>query len=330
MKKIFKNILDFIFPIECVGCGEELHTPSGQDAGDRHTPNLSQEGKQWLCDYCFSKIEFNKKQICPLCGREMETGYSCVCTVQMVSSIKYQVSSYVDVYVTFVDLKKNPQVAKLIYKLKYNFVEDAAKDLARIGMEFLKRNWKLDPSDERGARIRNLLFNENVLFVPVPLHRKRLLWRGFNQSEAILREMGREGEQKLEIRNWKLEIRNDLLIRKKNTFFQGKSKMAEAGRRENMRGAFEARRYGAISNFNPASSAGQISKQFLISNFQFLKRMRVKCDNNSELKDWLFLKNKTIVLFDDVITTGATMEECARVLKMAGASRVIAMAVGKG
>ncbi len=39
---------------------------------------------------------------------------------------------------------------------------------------------------------------------------------------------------------------------------------------------------------------------------------------------------KTVILVDDVITTGATVGECAKVLKLAGAKRVWAVAVAKG
>jgi len=39
---------------------------------------------------------------------------------------------------------------------------------------------------------------------------------------------------------------------------------------------------------------------------------------------------KTIILVDDVITTGATVAECAKVLKLVGAKRVWAVAVAKG
>ena len=34
------------------------------------------------------------------------------------------------------------------------------------------------------------------------------------------------------------------------------------------------------------------------------------------------IRGKRVVLIDDVLTTGATVEECARVLKRAGAARI--------
>jgi len=56
-------------------------------------------------------------------------------------------------------------------------------------------------------------------------------------------------------------------------------------------------------------------------------------------KDYLFsrfarnretLKNKIILLIDDVYTTGATMEEAAKILKLNGAKKVIGLVLAKG
>jgi predicted amidophosphoribosyltransferase len=39
---------------------------------------------------------------------------------------------------------------------------------------------------------------------------------------------------------------------------------------------------------------------------------------------------RTVVLVDDICTTGATLSECARVLKSAGVKKVIALVVARG
>jgi ComF family protein len=43
----------------------------------------------------------------------------------------------------------------------------------------------------------------------------------------------------------------------------------------------------------------------------------------------LEIKNKSILLVDDVITTGATMEECAKVLKRFGTKEVVFLAIAR-
>ena len=42
------------------------------------------------------------------------------------------------------------------------------------------------------------------------------------------------------------------------------------------------------------------------------------------------IAGKSVVVVDDVITTGATVEACARVLKRAGAARLDVLAVARG
>ena len=48
------------------------------------------------------------------------------------------------------------------------------------------------------------------------------------------------------------------------------------------------------------------------------------------VRDETVFNGKRLVLLDDVFTTGATMDSCAKVLKSAGAREVIALAVARG
>ncbi len=43
-----------------------------------------------------------------------------------------------------------------------------------------------------------------------------------------------------------------------------------------------------------------------------------------------YFKDKAVLLVDDVLTTGATLNECAKVLKSAGAKKIVAFALSRG
>lgn len=103
------------------------------------------------------------------------------------------------------------------------------------------------------------------LILPVPLHPRRLLWRGYNQSTELARGLGRALHR---------PVPPDALVRTRNTVPQLSLDMHQ--RRENIRDAFAA---------DPAQVAG-----------------------------------RSILLVDDVYTTGATLTECARTLRRAGAA----------
>ena len=42
------------------------------------------------------------------------------------------------------------------------------------------------------------------------------------------------------------------------------------------------------------------------------------------------LQNKNILLIDDVVTTGSTLNECAKVLKQNGAGKIYGLVIAKG
>lgn len=105
--------------------------------------------------------------------------------------------------------------------------------------------------------------------VPVPLAKKRLNERGYNQSCELAVRLG-------EI--YSIPVLDDIVIRVRETKTQ--THMTAKMRRKNVKGAFLA-----------------------------------TCD----------CKGFNILLVDDVLTTGSTLKECARVLKKAGANRVYAI-----
>lgn len=110
--------------------------------------------------------------------------------------------------------------------------------------------------------------------VPVPLHPRRLLARGFNQSRELARLISaRRG----------LPIWQEALVRVRRTTPQ--MRLARGARAENIRGAFAGR---------------------------------------AEL-----VAGRQLLLVDDIMTTGATLEECARALLHAGAKRVDVLALAR-
>lgn len=110
--------------------------------------------------------------------------------------------------------------------------------------------------------------------VPVPLHFLRKIWRGYNQSAKLAKEIAQS------INSTYLPI----LRRTKWTKSQGV--FDKEGRINNVKGIF-----AVLSN--------------------------------------IVVTKKSILLVDDVCTTGSTLEECAKVLKAAGAFQVYAIVIAK-
>ena len=154
-------------------------------------------------------------------------------------------------------------VQRLIHSFKYPpFLRDLAKPLAlSIIAHISLLNKPIYPPD---------------VICPIPLHKKRLRWRGYNHAEELAKQLGQA---------FSLPVVADALIRTKHTAPQ--VNLGKEQRLANMQGVFQIRDPQAI-------------------------------------------QAKNILLVDDVYTTGATMEECARVLKQAGAARVFGAVIARG
>lgn len=82
--------------------------------------------------------------------------------------------------------------------------------------------------------------------------------------------------------------------------------------------ALDSRSLVRIKHKTPQAKLNEAERQANVKNCFTL---------SAEARDF---KDKMILLIDDVVTTGATLNECARVLKAAGAREVWGLAVAKG
>jgi len=118
------------------------------------------------------------------------------------------------------------------------------------------------------------------IVIPMPIHRKRLRERGYNQCELLARK----------IKNLDIEIRTDILFRKyrkenaKKQAFKNRSE-----RHTGMKGVFYA--------------------------------------NVSAIEKIQDLSTRRIIVLDDVLTTGSTMNEAILTLQKAGCKNVSGLAL---
>ncbi len=199
---------------------------------------------RYICRKCLRKVSY-AKQLCPACNKPSIDG---------VVHIKCKTAWGLDGVVCI--WAYGGVVRKAILTLKYKYSSDVAKELASCLDEEIKKGKTVLP--------------KNVVLVPIPLHKKRKNWRGFNQTEEI---------GKLLARAQRWAYCPDLVtregLRKPQTELKGKQ------RRKNVVGVFSLNR--AFENS---------------------------------------LKQKTILLFDDVYTTGSTLKEAGKVLKRNGSKKV--------
>ena len=102
----------------------------------------------------------------------------------------------------------------------------------------------------------------------VPMHIKKKMLRGYNQSELIAKELAKKLQIEKQFNN---------LVKIKDTKKQ--STLTKEQRKTNLKNAFQ-------------------------------------------IKNLEKVKNKKVILFDDIYTTGSTVEECSKVLKRVGVSSI--------
>jgi ComF family protein len=149
---------------------------------------------------------------------------------------------------SFYTYEKSGRVQRLVHSIKYSGGKETAEFLGRLYADDLRASG-------------NAFYVDMV--VPIPLHKKKLKARGFNQSEYFAKGLAEGLDRPME---------TGVLERVKETSTQTRKKKFE--RWENVEGIFQ-------------------------------------------LRDIKAMENKHVLLVDDVITTGATLEAAWQAIKKA-------------
>jgi ComF family protein len=237
LKPFFAAVLDVIFPPLCHVCRKFIPA-----AGELH-----------LCPDCRELMPPIVSPLCVRCGIPfIGAGNDHVCGGCSTLPPRFDAARAALAY--------EGASRDLIHAFKYRNKTHLRRPLALLTIEMLSGFMRSRQPD---------------LIMPVPLHRKKLASRGFNQ--ALL--LGEILSQRLEI---PLDRHNLRRIR----WTEPQVNLAAGDRRANVKGAFAIR--------DPAPLIG--------------------C---------------RVLLLDDVLTTGSTVDECGRVLKAAGASEVTVITVAR-
>ena len=192
-----------------------------------------------LCDRCYQLITFKSTQVCPICRKISELGTVCQNCRRKTGLTGVMVFG-----------EHSGILKMLIWNYKYGLIKDLSIPLAELLMR----------------KFGNFLKRKNFLISYVPISKKRLNWRGFNQSELMAKRIATN-----------LNLPTEPLFQR----IGGKPQVG-------------------------------LSREKRLNNL----RGRIR------LRQGATLPHKKIVIVDDVYTSGATLEECARILRENGCREV--------
>ncbi len=201
---------------------------------------------QILCQNCYEQILWVKTSTCLCCGKIVRNGEFC-------GKCRIRDKLYLHSIITCCHYENGP-VKSLVYALKYNGIRDVSELLAEILY----------------CRI-NTFSMQKYVITYVPLSKKRLKTRGFNQSELLARHLAlRLGLPCEEALKRVVETRSQV-------------------------GLSAVKRKMNVSNAFSCVSEHASRKNYLI--------------------------------IDDVTSTHATLNECAKVLRGNGAKKVVGLVI---
>lgn len=237
--KPLRLLLDILFPPLCIGCKKYI--------GD--VKNVL------ICQRCLESIKTNNSFFCPVCKLRLPQARQ-ICKHKELKRHPYILAAASNY--------DNQTLQNLIHYFKYKKLEAIAPILGDLLTKYLN-----------SLSLKPYTLNFSTIIVPIPLHFKRKIERGYNQSELLAQIVSAK---------FNIPLAN-ALRRTQNNPPQARAKNY-VERQKNLSGIFS-------------------------------------------VSDPEVIKNKNIILIDDVYTSGATIAEASRVLKQNNARKIIALVVAK-
>lgn len=194
MDKFKKFLLDLLFPKFCLGCKKE---------------------GSYLCDDCRSLLDISEFNYClcsvkpmrlPIGNSDWQNGKCQRCENKKLSGLYFALA-----------FKEKSLTRKLIYHFKYKpYLKDLSETLAGILIEHFVLS---------GKNINEVW--ENSVLMPVPLDKKKLKNRGYNQSEELAKKLSE---------TLKIPVISNVLIKTRRTDSQAELK--KEAREKNLQGVF--------------------------------------------------------------------------------------------
>ncbi len=230
-------ITDFLFPPRCANCGMFVQQHGG------------------ICSTCWQKLTFITNPYCKKCGYPF--AYEChedsICAACMQSPPLYDSHRSA--------LRYDEGIKKLIHMLKYYDQPTAlplmAKWMAQAAADFLLK--------------------KNIILMPVPLHRWRMIKRQYNQAALLAKAIAKYSDG--------FYLLNGL-IRTKN---------------------------------NPPQAS--LDRKHRLGNMHKILTINTRYTQ--------LIRNRPVLIIDDVMTTGATINACAKALRKAGAAEIYSVTLAR-
>ncbi|MEJ2040507.1 MAG: ComF family protein [Desulfosarcinaceae bacterium] len=265
LRSLCATTLEMLIPRRCAACRGFYRKPREAKPQKGSTPEQADDGHlltAFLCPRCARDFRAVESPLCTCCGAPFASseGADHLCGRCLNQPPAFSCARSAGYY--------EGGLRVMIHQLKYKGYVQAAAPLSRLLWRTFKRHWDPGSID---------------LLLPVPLHRKRLHGRGFNQAVQLLRRwpaLAREEGVALGMDR----VKPKLLVRRRNTPPQ--TGLDSRQRIDNVKGAFMV-------------------------------------ESTSEVR------KRSILIVDDVFTTGATVDACARTLIKAGASRVCVLTLAR-